>query len=162
MTKDTWEISCFYSFCPFFFQEVLWPPFGWRWSFRNFSISQQDRDIHLVMLSWLSIPREYFQLLSLGSFQETSTALPSLQQSPAPSSPTLWIRSSLIMSLTPNPKENELHLSARWKEWTALSLKRRKTRTRKLLTALAPQVCKQTTDSHVVVRVDFNVTLDRK
>ena len=68
--------------------------------------------------------------------------LPSLQQNPALFSQIQLIKSSLIMSLMQNLKENELRLSARWKEWIALFLKRKKMRTRKLLMAVETQVCK--------------------
>lgn len=84
-----------------------------------------------------------FQLLSFCTPQETSMALPSLQQSLVLSSQIRLIRSSLTMSLTQNPKENELRLSARWKGWTALSLKKKKMRTKMLLMAVETRVCKQ-------------------
>ena len=88
--------------------------------------------------------------------------LPSLQQSPALSRQIQLIRSSLIMNLTQSPRENGLHLSARWKEWTALFLKRKKMKTRKLLTAVEMQVCKQMNNFWLFLLVDFNMILNWK
>lgn len=68
----------------------------------------------------------------------------------------------MIMSSTQNPKENELHLSARWKEWTVPFLKKKTTRTRKPLMAPEVQVRKQVNNFYLIFQVDMNMTVNWK
>lgn len=131
---DVWEISLYSHFSCFLSQGMLWPPSSQWWGLTQLQCEKQQI---------LCEPHSCFQLLSFCTPQETSMALPSLQQSLVLSSQIRLIRSSLTMSLTQNPKENELRLSARWKGWTALSLKKKKMRTKMLLMAVETRVCKQ-------------------
>lgn len=60
-------------------------------------------------------------------------------------------------------KEREdYHLSARWKEWTVLFLKKKTTRTRKPLMAPEVQVRKQVNNFYLIFQVDMNMAVNWK